>query len=67
MSESQITVAVNPDGQVMCAAFAACESPAEGVIAHPVLEYVPACERCARCLLVPLIPATFVIGSEAKQ
>lgn len=46
-------------GLVMCGWFALCENEANGVVAHPILEYVPTCERCATKLDLTLIPATF--------
>lgn len=30
-----------------CEWFALCDRPAVGVAEHPVLQYVPICERCA--------------------
>ena len=45
--------------EIACQAFALCENAATGVIAHPILDYVPCCERCARRLESELIPAEF--------
>ncbi len=30
-----------------CQWFAGCDRPATGATAHPVLHYVPTCDRCA--------------------
>jgi hypothetical protein len=39
-----------------CEMFALCTSPADGLVKHPVLEWVPACKRCADKLESTLIP-----------
>jgi hypothetical protein len=44
---------------VVCDWFAACTRPATGVVAHPVLGYVPTCGECARSLDLTLIGGTF--------
>lgn len=50
---------VTPEGKVVCAWFALCDNEATGVVEHPVLEYVPTCQRCADKADLVLIPASF--------
>lgn len=50
---------VTPEGDVICGWFALCENVAIGVVAHPVLEYVPVCQRCADKCGLEVIPAEF--------
>jgi len=46
---------------VTCEVFALCTNAAEGVIFNPVLEYVPACTRCANRTSQELQEAEFEI------
>lgn len=46
-------------GEVICEWFALCDNVAHGVVEHPVLGYVPICERCAEKCGLDVIPATF--------
>ena len=52
---------VTPDTElvVVCGWFAACANPAVGIVSHPILKYVPVCQRCADRLGPDLIPAEF--------
>lgn len=40
-----------------CSLFALCGNDAEGAVPHPVLEWVPACRRCATKLGFDLVLA----------
>lgn len=44
-----------------CQYFALCENDAAGVTEHPVLEYVPTCQRCADMFGLEVIPATWEV------
>lgn len=46
-----------------CEMFALCANDATGVVAHPILEYVPSCQRCADRLDGILIPAEFTLDN----
>lgn len=43
-----------------CEWFALCANPAEGVVEHPVLDYVPTCARCAAKAEAPLLAVEWV-------
>lgn len=51
-------MAVHTEYVLSCEAFLLCCNEAEGVISHPILEYVPACGRCAARLGQGLHEAT---------
>lgn len=42
-----------------CEYFARCTNPADGVVDHPVLNYVPTCSRCAAQLNLTLLTVEF--------
>lgn len=53
-----------------CEWFARCGNPAAGLVHHPVLGYVPTCQRCTDklglALLVPTVePVTFNTAEQA--
>lgn len=49
-------------GQVLCAWFALCENPAVVAVKHPVLEWVPTCQRCNDKHDLGGQPATWELG-----
>jgi hypothetical protein len=51
MTETTITV--------QCEYFALCVRDAAGVVAHPVLTWVPTCERCAARFGLEVVEADF--------
>lgn len=54
-------VKVSDDGKVICSVFLLCNNPAVGTIRHPILDYVPSCERCANKLGHDIIPTEFEV------
>ena len=48
-------------GQVICSWFARCENLADGVVEHPILEYVPTCKADADKHDLKLITASFTV------
>lgn len=50
-------------GQVLCAWFALCENPAVVAVKHPVLEWVPTCQRCNDKHDLGGKPATWELGA----
>lgn len=42
----------------ICQWFLLCDNPAAGVVVHPVLGFVPTCERCADRLGLSLVRET---------
>lgn len=51
---------------VTCEWFARCENDAAGLVAHPVLLYVPTCHRCADKLDLDLLTAVFFADGHAE-
>lgn len=49
-----------------CQWFALCDHPADGLVAHPVLDYVPTCTRCATRLALDLIPLADILIEETS-
>ena len=48
---------------VTCQWFALCDKDAVGVVDHPILGYVPTCQRCADKMDLTLIAAEWEDGS----
>lgn len=42
-----------------CRWYLLCDNAADGVVAHPILEYVPTCKRCAAKHDLDLIEGDF--------
>lgn len=45
---------------VLCGWYVLCDRPAAGVVRHPVLEWLPVCQRCADSHGLELVPAEWV-------
>lgn len=46
--------------EVTCQWYLLCENPATGAVSHPILGWVPTCQRCADRHNLELIPSQFV-------
>lgn len=49
---------------MICQWYALCPNPATGVVEHPILAYVPTCQRCADKHDFVLHPGTFTPDGE---
>lgn len=47
------------DDVVECQWFAGCTRPADGIVKHVALGYVPTCDQCAYNMELELIPCEF--------
>jgi hypothetical protein len=43
----------------LCEYFAGCFNQAAGVVTHPILKYVPCCQRCADRLGMTILEVEF--------